>query len=170
MFVAIERRVGESALVPRDVFANREFALSCLVILMMSAMFFASLLYLPQSMQKTLDMRPIKAGAGLLPMIAVFACVSFVAGPLYDRLGPKLLTRSARSCLTVGPVLLSLILADTAPRLALVPGMVVLGLGVGLFYSSATTAGVTAWTSALEPRRRRSSTCSRSPAARWGSG
>ena len=39
--------------------------------------------------------------------------------------------------------MLSLITAETTFR-DLVPGMVVLGVGVGLFYSSVTTAGITA--------------------------
>jgi EmrB/QacA subfamily drug resistance transporter len=142
-FAAIELRVGERALVPRDVFANREFALTCVVILLMSTVFFASLLFLPQAMQKTLDMSPIMTGVGLLPMLAVFACVSFVAGPLYERLGPKVLLSLGALCLTVGPALIS-ILVDHGTYLALVPGMVVTGLGVGVFYPTATTFGVTA--------------------------
>jgi hypothetical protein len=51
-------------------------------------------------------------------------------------------------CLTVGPFLISLI-DSGSDYVSLVPGMVVLGLGVGLFYSSVTTAGVTA----LDPAR-----------------
>ena len=55
----------------------------------MSATFFAALLYLPQFMQKQLDYSPLEAGVGMLPFLATFALVSFVAGPLYERLGAK---------------------------------------------------------------------------------
>jgi 8-hydroxy-5-deazaflavin:NADPH oxidoreductase len=45
--------------------------------------------------------------------------------------------------MTVGAFLVSLIERDSGFA-ALVPGMIVMGIGVGLFYSSVTTAGVTA--------------------------
>ena len=51
-------------------------------------------------------------------------------------------------CLTAGAFLISLIDSDSGYG-AVVPGMVVLGIGVGLFYASITTAAVTA----LDPSR-----------------
>ncbi|HKG16484.1 MAG TPA: DHA2 family efflux MFS transporter permease subunit [Solirubrobacteraceae bacterium] len=147
-FVAVERRVGVRALVPPDVIANREFSAACLGVLLMSAVFFACLLYLPQFMQKLLGYSPLDAGAGLLPMMALFALVSFAAGPLYQRLGAKLVVSTGAACLFGGMLLLSLVGRDAGYG-ALVPGMAVVGLGVGLFYSSVTTAGVTA----LDPSR-----------------
>lgn len=142
-FAAIERRVGETALVPADVLGNRQFAAACAATLMMSAIFFSALIFLPQFMSKELGFSAIGAGAGLLPMMGVFALTSFVAGPLYSRLGPKLIVSAGAVCLAVGIFMLSLITAETTLR-ELVPGMVVLGVGVGLFYSSVTTAGITA--------------------------
>jgi MFS family permease len=76
-------------------------------------------------------------------MMATFAVVSFVAGSLYQRLGPKLTVSVGAAFLTAGMFLLSLI--DPGDQYsALLLGMFVLGAGVGLFYSSVTTAGVTA--------------------------
>jgi MFS family permease len=143
LFALIERRVGETALVPADVLGNRQFAAACLATLMISAIFFSALVFLPQFMAKELGYSAIEAGAGLLPMMGVFALTSFIAGPLYSRLGPKLIVGLAALCLAIGIFLLSLITAETTFR-DLVPGMVVLGVGVGLFYSSVTTAGITA--------------------------
>lgn len=147
-FGVIEHRAGGRALVPRDVIGNREFSAACLAVLLMSAVFFACLLYLPQFMQKLLGYSPLGAGAGLLPMMALFALVSFAAGPLYERLGPKPVVSLGAGCLFVGMLLLSLVGRDAGYG-GLVPGMAVVGLGVGLFYSSVTTAGVTA----LDPSR-----------------
>jgi EmrB/QacA subfamily drug resistance transporter len=147
-FVVIERRGGAGSLVPPDVMRNRQFRFVCLAVLLMSATFFASLLFLPQFMQKVLEYDPLEAGAGLLPMMGTFALVSFAAGPLYERIGGKAVISAGAVCLTVGPFLISLIDSDSGYG-ALVPGMVVLGLGIGLFYSSVTTAGVTA----LDPSR-----------------
>jgi EmrB/QacA subfamily drug resistance transporter len=147
-FVVVERGAGARALVPREVMRNPAFRAACLATLLMSAVFFAVLLYLPQFMQKILGWDPLQAGAGLLPLMAVFAAVSFAAGPLYERLGAKVVVSAGAACLTLGTFLISLVGPESGWG-ALVPGMVVTGLGVGLFYSSITTAAVTA----LDPSR-----------------
>ncbi|MEZ5077977.1 MAG: DHA2 family efflux MFS transporter permease subunit [Solirubrobacterales bacterium] len=142
-FVPIERRAGSHALVPRAVMQNRSFAASCIAILFMSATFFAALLYLPQLMETEFDYSPLQAGVGMLPFLGVFALASFVAGPLYDRLGAKFLAVVGAACITAGPLLFSLVATGDGGYAALVPGMVVLGIGIGSFYPTATTAGVT---------------------------
>ncbi len=141
-FVPIERRAGKSALVPREVMANESFRASCLAILLMSATFFAALLYLPQLMQHKLGYSPLGAGVGMLPFLATFACVSFAAGPLYERLGAKLLAAVGALCITIAPFAFSLV-GERSGYSSLIAGMVVLGIGIGSFYPTATTAGVT---------------------------
>jgi EmrB/QacA subfamily drug resistance transporter len=141
-FVPIERRAGASGLVPREIMRNENFRASCLSILFMSATFFAALLYLPQFMQKHLDYSPLGAGVGMLPFLATFALVSFVAGPLYNRLGAKPLAVLGGACITIAPFVFSLLGEDSSYG-SLVAGMIVLGIGIGSFYPTATTAGVT---------------------------
>ena len=141
-FIPIERRADLHALVPREVMRNRSFTASCVAILFMSATFFAALLYLPQFMQKQLGYSPLEAGVGVLPFLATFALVSFVAGPLYDRVGAKRLAVLGAACITLAPLLFSLVDGGSGNS-SLVVGMVVLGIGVGSFYPTATTAGVT---------------------------
>jgi EmrB/QacA subfamily drug resistance transporter len=141
-FVPIERRAGRHALVPREVMRNRSFSASCVAILFMSATFFASLLYLPQLMEKQFGYSPLESGVGILPFLGVFALVSFIAGPLYDRLGAKPLAAFGAACIAVAPFLFSQVDAGS-DYASLVPGMVVLGIGIGSFYPTATTAGVT---------------------------
>ncbi|HKB51196.1 MAG TPA: DHA2 family efflux MFS transporter permease subunit [Solirubrobacterales bacterium] len=141
-FVSIERRAGLSALVPRRVVENESFRASCVAITLMSATFFAALLYLPQFMQKHLGYSPLEAGVGVLPFLATFALVSFIAGPLYNRVGAKPLAVVGAGCIAVAPFLFSQVTEGSAYG-ALVPGMFVLGIGIGSFYPTATTAGVT---------------------------
>ncbi len=141
-FIPVERRAGPHALVPKEVMRNQSFTASCLAILFMSATFFAALLYLPQFMEKQLGYSPLEAGVGILPFLATFAIVSFVAGPLYERVGAKALAIVGAACITVGPFLFSMVDAGSGYD-SLVIGMVVLGIGVGSFYPTATTAGVT---------------------------
>jgi EmrB/QacA subfamily drug resistance transporter len=141
-FVPLERRAGRHALIPAAIIANRGFAASCVAILCMSATFFASLLYLPQFMERQLGFSPLEAGLGILPALATFAVVSFVAGPLYGRVGAKRLATFGAGCMCAAAFLFSLVDAGDGYG-ALVPGMVVLGIGIGSFYATATTAGVT---------------------------
>ena len=141
-FATIERGAGMKALVPGEVMRNESFTSSCVAILFMSATFFASLLYLPQFMQKHLGWSPLEAGAGMLPFLALFACVSFAAGPLYNRLGAKPIVSLGAAGIAAGPLLLSLVDAGSGYG-AIVPGMVAIGFGAGLFYATATTAGIT---------------------------
>jgi EmrB/QacA subfamily drug resistance transporter len=141
-FLPIERRAGLRALVPREVIRNESFRASCIAILFFSATFFAALLYLPQFMQKHLEYTPLEAGVGMLPFLATFAVVSFAAGPLYNRVGAKPLIVVGAICITIAPFLLSLVDPDSGYG-SLIVGMVVLGVGIGTFYPTATTAGIT---------------------------
>jgi EmrB/QacA subfamily drug resistance transporter len=141
-FLPLERRAGAHALVPREVMRNESFTASCIAILFMSATFFAALLYLPQFMEKQLGYSPLEAGVGMLPFLATFALVSFVAGPLYNRLGAKPLVVFGAACITLAPFLFSLLDGNSGYD-SLIAGMVVLGIGIGSFYPTATTAGVT---------------------------
>jgi EmrB/QacA subfamily drug resistance transporter len=147
-FVLHERRAGSWALIPRDVMGNGDFRAACLAVLLMSATFFGAVLYLPQYMQKLLDYTPLEAGVGLLPFMAVFGIVSFAAGPLYNRIGPKPLIAVGAGAIMAGAFLLTLPSRGSGYE-AIVPGMLALGFGVGLFVSSVTTAAVTA----LDPSR-----------------
>jgi EmrB/QacA subfamily drug resistance transporter len=142
-FLLIELRAGESALVPHSVMQNRGFLAAGIATLLASAIFFAALLYLPQFMSRNLGFTAVGAGAGLLPMMGTFMVTSFIAGRLYQLLGSKIIVSLGALLLGGGMILLSAISAGTTYD-QLVLGMVVLGAGVGLFYSSVTTAAITA--------------------------
>ncbi len=143
IWVGVERRQGEAALVPSSVLRNGLFTACAVTVLLMSAIFFAALLYLPQYFENILGYSALEAGAGLLPMMGVFAVASFVAGHLYDRLGARLVVATGAFALALGMFVLALLDTDSS-YWALVPGMAVLGFGVGLFYSGITTTAVTA--------------------------
>jgi len=142
-FLFIERRAGENALVPDSVMQNRGFLAAGMATLLASAIFFAALLYLPQFMAKELGFSAVGSGAGLLPMMGTFMVTSFIAGRLYQILGSKVIVTLGALLLGAGMLLLSRISGSTTYN-ELIFGMVVLGIGVGLFYSSITTAAITA--------------------------
>ena len=143
VFAFVERREGPTALIPPEVLGNRQFVAACAAVLTVSAIFFSAILFLPQFMEKQLGYSPLDAGVGLLPMMLLFAGTSFVAGGLYNRLGAKTVVMSGAACLGIGMLALSF-LDDGSGYAILVPGMIIVGIGIGLFYSSITTAGITA--------------------------
>ncbi len=143
-FGVVERRAGAHALVPRDVMKNTAFSAACLAILFVSATFFSALFYVPQYLQKAGGFSAFESGFGLLPFMAVFALTSFVAGPLYNRIGGRLIVTAGAACIALGPLLISFGVKASGAIGGIIPGLVILGIGVGLFYSSATTIGVTA--------------------------
>jgi EmrB/QacA subfamily drug resistance transporter len=148
VFVPLERRAGEHALVPLAVMRTRAFATACVLIALVAPAFTAVLLYLPQLMEKLLAFSPLQAGIGMLPLLGAFAVVSFAAAPLAAHLGTKPVIVAGAACMAVGPWLLSGFGIGSAFN-ALIPGMVVTGIGLGLVYPTITTAGVTA----IDPAR-----------------
>jgi EmrB/QacA subfamily drug resistance transporter len=147
-FAFLQSRSRDNALLPRDVLHNRAFLVACGCVLCIGPVFFGVLLYVPQVMIKVFGYGPLTAGLGLLPMMVTYAIVSFIAGPLYGRIGPRMCVSGGAGCITIGMVLLALLPAHP-DYASLLPALLILGVGVGLFYSSVTTAGVTS----LDPAR-----------------
>ena len=140
-FAVVEPRMGESALVPASVIRNRRFTAACLTILFLSAVFFSSLLYAPQLMEKVLSYSALEAGIGMLPMLGTFGAVAFLSERLSDRLGMRTVILAGTALLAAGPLLLSTFGADSG-YVRLVPGLLAVGVGAGLFYPTITTAAV----------------------------
>ena len=142
LFVFVERRSGAEALVPRRVTASVQFTGAIGSVVAMSVVFFAVLVYVPQLAEKDRGWTALEAGAGLLPLMLLFAGVSFLAGRLYNRLGARLVVSAGATCLTLGVLWLGFTIGSSYP--VLIPGLVVVGIGAGLYYSGITTAAVTA--------------------------
>ena len=140
-FAAIEPRMGEGALVPSSVIRNRRFTATCLTILFLSAVFFSALLYVPQLIEKVLGRTALEAGIGMLPMLGTFGAVAFLSERLTKRVGMRSVILAGTLLLAVGPLLLSFFDADSN-YLKLLPGLLAVGVGAGLFYPTITTAAV----------------------------
>lgn len=142
-FFLFERREGDRALIPKDVMNNLVFSMSALTTLFIAAVFFGAMVYLPQFMTKQLGFSAMDAGLGIAPMMFTFALVSFGSGRVYDALGPKISVSIGILGLVAGMFLLSRLNASTT-YIQLVPGMIVLGVGIAFFYSTITPVAVTA--------------------------
>jgi EmrB/QacA subfamily drug resistance transporter len=141
-FLMSQRRAGPDALVPHDVMGNRPFAAACLTIVLVAGIWFVSMLYAPQYMEKILGFSALGAGVALLPLLLTFSVTAFGAGPVYNRIGPRPLLVLGVVCMPLGTFLLSLV-STTSPYVATIPGLVLIGTGVGVFFSSVTNAALT---------------------------
>jgi EmrB/QacA subfamily drug resistance transporter len=141
-FLVTQRRAGGDALIPPDIVANRSFAAACVTIALVTGTFFATLLYVPQYMERILGMSALTAGVSFLPMMLTFSVAAFASGPIYNRLGPRPLLLCGVVCLPLGALLLSLVSVDSS-YIDTVPGLFLIGVGTGVFYSSVTNAALT---------------------------
>ena len=143
IFVIFEPRIGERALVPSSITSNRPFMIAAFGSAFLAPLLFAMLLYLTQLMEKSLQFSAFRAGFGLMPLLLSYIITSFLSGKMYDRLGAKPTVILGALALTIGSLLLALIPNDTTYAW-LIPGMLFLGAGIGVYFSAITTAGLVA--------------------------
>ncbi|MFE5483711.1 MFS transporter [Streptomyces sp. NPDC056527] len=129
-FVLVERRRGETAMVPPSVFASRLFTVVNLVTLCVYAALGGFFFLATLQLQVVSGYSALAAGTALLPTTVLMLLLSAKAGELGERIGPRI-------PLTVGPLLCAggmlLMLRvgeDASYVLDVLPAMVVLGLGL----------------------------------------
>jgi EmrB/QacA subfamily drug resistance transporter len=142
-FVVVERRVARPLLDLR-LFRSPSFAAIMLGGALLMASAFACLAYTSVWLQGVLGLDPVRAGLALLPMAATSFVVSAAGARVLHRVPP-------RPAIGVGLLLIGAgaglqgVLSASSTWTALVPGLVVGGLGVGLaipILSSAAMAAV----------------------------
>ncbi|WP_444889950.1 MFS transporter [Microbulbifer sp. DLAB2-AA] len=141
LFIIVEKRNQEVALIPADIVSNKIFSLVSLVTLLSAVMFFAVILFLPQFLIEYLGFTAVQSGIGMIPIMATFALTSYLSGVLHKQLGAKLLICGGLVCKGAGIFSLSYLKKETE-YLELIPGLIILGIGIGLFNPAVTTAAI----------------------------
>ena len=137
-FLIFELRVDSPVLNVR-LFKNRTFALSSLAALINFSATFAVVFLLSLYLQYIKGLDPQSAGLILVAQPVVMAIFTPIAGRLSDRFEPWKLASLGMALSMFGLFLFSLITAETG--IAVVStGLVILGLGFGLFASPNTSA------------------------------
>jgi EmrB/QacA subfamily drug resistance transporter len=129
-FVAIELRAREP-LVPLREFAQRAFVGSSFVLVIGNIVLASLLFILPLYLQNIVEHSALEAGLLLLPLTATLMVLSPVSGMITDRIGPRAPMMAGIIATAVGVYLLSDLHAGSSPT-ALVPGLLVIGVGFGL--------------------------------------
>ncbi|HEX3563343.1 MAG TPA: MFS transporter [Solirubrobacterales bacterium] len=136
-FIVIERRVAHP-LLPLRIVADRNRGGSLLAMLTAAIGMFGVFLFLTYYLQQTLGYSPVKTGFAFLPMVgAIIATSTTSSTVLLPRLGPRLLIPTGMLLSAVGMVLLAQLGAHSTYAVHILPGLLVIGVGLGLVFAPA---------------------------------
>ncbi|TCC04352.1 MFS transporter [Kribbella soli] len=128
-FIEVERR-GAHPMLPLSIFANRRFTGANLVTVVVYGALGTATFLVVVYLQTALHYSALWAGAALLPMTVLMLGLSGYAGGLADRIGPRIPMTVGPVLMAVGFLLMLRIDTDTSYYSAVLPAVVVLGLGL----------------------------------------
>lgn len=141
-FLMIERRAEFPSLDLR-LFRSGPFTATITAGLLLMASAFSILAFTSVWLQGVLGLSPITAGLVLLPMAGCGFLVSALAGRLVQGVSPRWTAGGGMVLIGVGGWLQMLIGQDSGPS-ALLPGLAVVGVGIGLAIPTLTAAAMSA--------------------------
>jgi EmrB/QacA subfamily drug resistance transporter len=138
-FVRWELR-QERPLLELRLFANRSLAGGSVSLLVTFAVLTGLFLAIVQFMQAVLGYSAVLAAVALLPMAAMMMPLSTVAPSLAQRFGLRTMLTGGSLLIAAGLAMLGLLSTANGGYLTVLPGLLTLGLGVGMSMSPGTTA------------------------------
>jgi EmrB/QacA subfamily drug resistance transporter len=136
-FVVIESRISHP-LLPLHVAVDRDRGGSFLAMFLSGAGMFGVFLFLTYYMQQTLGFSPVKTGLAFLPMTATIVLSATLGSTrLLPRFGPRPLIVGGMLVASAGMLSMTGIGVGTAYATHVLPGLMVMGAGLGLVFSSA---------------------------------
>lgn len=131
-FVGIELRVADPML-PLRLFRRRVFLGGNVVWLLAAMVSWAAVFFVAVSLQTTLGYRPLVAGLVLMPIYLVMMIGAPLSGRLADRIGTERPTLAGLAVYTVGLWMLSGLGRGSTLFRDVLPGILVLALGMATF-------------------------------------
>ncbi|WP_444933678.1 MFS transporter [Microbulbifer sp. JTAC008] len=141
-FAFVEARMADDALIPENLVKNRVFMASGVSVFFVAIAFFTTLVYIPLLFISVHHYSAFQAGLALLPAMVSSGIFAFVSGAIHERFGPKLLLCSGALAMSLGLFMLS-VHGNHIVYLVFVPGMLLIGIGLGIFSPAAVTAAIT---------------------------
>ena len=136
-FVVIESRISHP-LLPLRVAVDRDRGGSFLAMFLSGAGMFGVFLFLTYYMQQTLGFSPVKTGLAFLPMTATIVLSATLGSTrLLPRVGPRPLIGGGMLVAAAGMLSMTGIGVGTAYAAHVLPGLMIMGAGLGLVFSSA---------------------------------
>jgi EmrB/QacA subfamily drug resistance transporter len=141
-FVLFEAYGTSSPMMPMRIFENRNRCGSYLVMLVVGAAMFGMFFFITFFVQGVREYSALKTGFAFLPMALVIGITAQVVARLLPRLGPKPLIVTGTLVLTVAMLWLSKVSADSSYAGTVLPGLLVMGLALGLMFVPLTATAV----------------------------
>jgi MFS family permease len=139
IYLQVERRRGDHALIPLALFASRSFVGLTIFTFLLYAALGALFVLVPYLLIRAAGYSSTAAGASLLPLPLALTILSPIAGACAVRIGPRL-------PLTIGPLivaggfLLALRIDGSVSPLGVLPMMLVIAFGMSAAVAPLTTA------------------------------
>lgn len=121
------------------LFKNRQFSMSNLAALLNYMAQFTIILLIPFYLQRLRGLPPAEAGLLYFPMPLTTMVLAPVSGILSDRMDSRYLSAAGMAVMAVGMWLLSNLKIDSS-NLFLIAGLIITGLGIGLFQTPNNSA------------------------------
>ncbi len=138
-FIVVELR-REHPLLDVRIFAIRGLAAGSVNLFVVFAVMFSMFLVLVQYLQAVLGYSALRAATGLLPMAAVMMPLSTIAPTIAERIGFRRTLVTGMLAMAAGLGLFAVMADPTGGYLSVLPGVLILGAGVGLAMSPSTAA------------------------------
>jgi EmrB/QacA subfamily drug resistance transporter len=142
LFVFVEKRV-KAPMVQFDLLSDRNFLGAVVVALVISFAMLGVFFFLALYMQDILGYTPLQAGIRFLPSTLMIVGIAPVAGRLSDRFGPRWLIGGGLLIVSASLFSFSRIAVDSG-YLDLLPGFMLLGIGIAMTMSPMTSAAMNA--------------------------
>jgi EmrB/QacA subfamily drug resistance transporter len=132
-FVVVEAR-SSHPLLPLRILTDRNRGGAYLSSLFVGAGFIGSTLFLTFYFQRVLGYTPVEAGLATLPMTGGLLLAAGVATALLPKIGPRILMSAGGFIGAAGMLLLTRIGIDTPFASTVLPGVLILGFGLGFIF------------------------------------
>jgi EmrB/QacA subfamily drug resistance transporter len=140
-FVAVEMR-SRAPMLPMNVFRSRQFSGTNLVTFLLYGALAITMFLLGLVLQGSLGYSPLLAGAATVPITALMLVFSAHSGALAQRIGPRLPMTIGPLVCALGMVLLTRVEPGRSYGTAVLPGILVFGLGLVITVAPLTTTAL----------------------------
>jgi len=140
LFMFAERRLGVEAMMPLSLFASRSFVGLTLLTFLVYGALGGMFVLVPFVLIQVGGYSAAQAGAALLPLPLVVAVASPAAGAITTKVGPRSLLIVGPAIVAVGLLLMMRIGEDSGYWFGVLPGMLVVALGMACAVAPLTIA------------------------------
>ncbi len=131
-FILIEKKMGESALIPLSIFKSKTFARTQVLGFIIGMGMFGGMIIIPLIIQVVYGVSPTMTGFMMLPMVLGMMVSTVSAGRITAKTGKyRIFFNTGTATLFFGYLYMVLVLEADIPLWVVAMGMVLVGLGLG---------------------------------------